>query len=309
MSNQLKGIIYASITAFFWGFLAIALKIGTYEFQTVTIVWFRFTFAFIVLFLFYLITDKSKLKILLHPPLLLLLAATALALNYFGYTKGVELTSPSTAQVVIQFGPILLGVVGFVFFKEKLNLLQASGFGVAFIGLTLFYYQQVSTVLESEIDIFNTGFLWVIFAAIAWLIYASLQKLLVKKHDAQMLNLVIFGLPAIIYTPFLQLEDLQGTSFSSWLLLLFLGANTIIAYGSLAMAFKYVDVNKVSVIITLNPIITFIVMSVLFQLQVSWIETQAMDFKTWAGALLVISGAIMVVYFKKRNHPKLSSNS
>jgi len=300
LSNQLKGILYASVTAFFWGFLAIALKVGTYEFQTVTIVWFRFTFAFVVLFLFYLKTDKSKLKILLHPPLLLIIAALGLALNYFGYTKGVELTSPSTAQVVIQFGPILLGIVGFVFFKEKLNLLQASGFAVAFIGLSLFYYQQVSTVLESNIDLFNTGFLWVIFAALAWLSYASLQKILVKKYDAQMLNLVIFGLPALIYTPFLQISDLYNASFSSWGLLFFLGANTIIAYGSLAMAFKYIDVNKVSVIITLNPIITFIVMSILFQLQVSWIETQLMDFKTWAGALLVISGAIMVIYFKKK---------
>ena len=300
MSNQLKGILYASVTAFFWGFLAIALKVGTYEFQTVTIVWFRFTFAFVVLFLFYLKTDKNKLKILLHPPLLLFIAALGLALNYFGYTKGVELTSPSTAQVVIQFGPILLGIVGFVFFKEKLNLLQGSGFAVAFIGLSLFYYQQVSTVLESDIDIFNTGFLWIIFAALAWLSYASLQKILVKKYDAQMLNLVIFGLPALIYTPFLQTSDLYNASFSSWGLLIFLGANTIIAYGSLAMAFKYIDVNKVSVIITLNPIITFIVMSILFQLQVSWIETQAMDFKTWTGALLVISGALMVIYFKKK---------
>ena len=304
MSDQLKGILFASTTAFFWGFLAIALKIGTYEFQTVTIVWFRFTFAFIVLFLFYLKTDRSKLKILLHPPLLLIIAALGLALNYFGYTKGVEHTSPSTAQVIIQFGPILLGVVGLVFFKEKINLRQASGFGVAFIGLALFYYNQVSKVLESDIDVFNTGFIWVIIAALAWLSYASLQKVLVRKYDAQMLNLVIFGLPALIYTPFLDLNDFQGISTSSWALLIFLGANTIIAYGSLAMAFKYIDVNKVSVIITLNPIITFITMSILFQMQVSWIETQRMGFNTWAGASLVIFGALMVVYFKKKNVDK-----
>jgi len=300
LSNQLKGILFASTTAFFWGFLAIALKITTYQFNTVTIVWFRFTFAFVVLFLYYFKTDRNKLKILLKPPLLLILAALALALNYFGYTKGVALTSPSTAQVVIQFGPILLGLVGVIIFKEKINLRQASGFVVAFIGLSLFYYQQVSKVIETELEIFNMGFIWVIIAALAWLTYASLQKILVKKYDAQMLNLIIFGLPALLYTPFLSLQDFQGQSISSWALLIFLGANTIIAYGSLTMAFKYIDVNKVSVIITLNPIITFIVMSILFQLQVTWIETQNMDINTWAGALLVIFGALMVVYFKKK---------
>lgn len=300
MTDQLKGIIFASITAFLWGFLAIAIKIGTYEFDTVTIVWFRFTFAFLALFLYFLFNDRSKLKILIHPPLILILAALGLALNYFGYTRGVEHTSPSTAQVVVQLGPILLGVVGFVFFKEKINLRQIGGFTVAFIGLIIFYYQQVSTVLETDVDVFNLGFLWVVIAALSWLLYASLQKILVKKHDAQMLNLVIFGLPALINTPFLEVESFQGVSFSSWALLVFLGANTVIAYGCLAMAFKYLDVNKVSVIITLNPIITFIVMSILFQLQVTWIETQQMGLKTWVGALLVISGALMVVYFKKK---------
>ncbi|NOR86961.1 MAG: EamA family transporter [Bacteroidales bacterium] len=300
MSNQLKGIIYASITAFFWGFLAIALKVSTQEFSVVLIVWFRFTFAFIVLFLFFLKTKPQKLKILLKPPLLLIIAALALALNYFGYTTGVQYTSPNTAQVVIQFGPILLGVVGVVFFKESINWLQASGFGVAFIGLTLFYFNQVSAIIDSEIEVFNTGFIWIIIAAIGWLTYASLQKVLVKKYDAQMLNLVIFGLPAILYTPFISASDFQNLNISSWSLLIFLGANTIIAYGSLAMAFKYTDVNKVSVIITLNPIITFITMSILFQLQVKWIETQKMGLETWSGALLVITGALMVVYFKKK---------
>jgi len=300
LTDQLKGIIFASITAFLWGFLAIAIKIGTYDFDTVTIVWFRFSFAFMILFLYFLKTDRSKLKILIHPPILLIIAAIGLAINYFGFTRGVEHTSPNTAQIVIQIGPILLGVVGFVFFKEKINLRQIGGFGVAFLGLIIFYYQQVSTVLESDVDIFNLGFFWVIIGALGWLLYASLQKILVKKHDAQMLNLVIFGLPALMYTPFLDINNFQGLSFSSWGLLVFLGANTAIAYGSLAMAFKYLDVNKVSVIITLNPIITFIVMSILFQLQVTWIETQQMGLNTWAGALLVIFGALMVVYFKKK---------
>lgn len=304
MSDQLKGIIFASITAFFWGFLAIAIKVATQEFQVVNIVWFRFTLAFTTLFLYFLKTDRKQLKILLHPPLILLIAALGLALNYFGYTKGVQLTSPNTAQVVIQFGPILLGMVGFVFFKEKIGWFQASGFGVALIGLILFYLNQVSSILESDIGIFNLGFIWVVIAALAWLTYASLQKILVKSHDSQTLNLVIFGLPALIYTPFVSFGDFQGISLSSFLLLIFLGANTVIAYGSLALAFKYTDVNKVSVIITLNPIITFITMSILYQMQVTWIETHKMDINTWTGAILVIIGAFMVVSFKKKPKEK-----
>ena len=305
MSDQLKGILYASITSLFWGFLAVALKIGTGEFNITTIVWFRFTFAFTILFSYFLITDYRKLKVLIKPPFTLLIAALAIAINYFGFTKGIELTSPTTAQVVIQFGPILLGMVGILFFKEKINKRQASGFFIAFLGLVMFYYQQVSNLIASDAEIFNTGFIWVAIAAVAWVIYASFQKMLVKSYDAQILNLVIFGLPALLYLPFVDFNDLHHISIPSWWLLIFLGANTIVAYGSLAMAFKYTDLSKVSVIITLNPIITFIIMAILYQLQVEWIETKQMGLETWAGAFFVITGALIVVYFKsKPKHTK-----
>lgn len=300
MTNQLKGVLYASVTALFWGFLAIAIKVSTQSFDVVNIVWFRFAFAFIVLFSFYLIKDPKQLKILIQPPLLLLIAALGLALNYYGYTNGVLHTSPNTAQVVIQFGPISLGLVGFLFFKEKINRVQMIGFGIAFVGLALFYFNQVSAVIGAEKDIFNLGFFWVLIGALAWLTYASLQKILVKSYDSQILNLVIFGLPALIYTPFVSFSDFSGISVNEWLLLSFLGANTLIAYGSLSLAFKYADVNKVSVVITLNPIITFISMSILYQLNVNWIDAKPMGFYTWLGAIMVICGALFVVYFRSK---------
>ena len=49
MQNYTKGIIYASTTAFFWGFLAVALKVAAREVEPVTIVWFRFAIAFVML--------------------------------------------------------------------------------------------------------------------------------------------------------------------------------------------------------------------------------------------------------------------
>jgi len=300
MTDQLKGVLFASVTAFFWGFLAIALKVATQQFEVVNLVWFRFTFAFIILFGYFLITDKKQLRILIQPPLLLLIAALGLALNYYGFTNGVHHTSPNTAQVVIQFGPISLGLVGFIFFKEKINKKQMIGFGISFIGLALFYFNQVSAIFGEEKNLFNIGFFWVLIGAIAWLTYASLQKILVKTYDSQVLNLVIFGLPAIIYAPFVSLSEFSGLSFGDWMLVIFLGANTLIAYGSLSMAFKLADVNKVSLVITLNPIITFITMSILYQMNVSWIESKPMDFYTWIGALMVILGAVFVVYFRNR---------
>ena len=85
-----------------------------------------------------------------------------------------------------------------------------------------------------------------------------------------------------------------------WGVLIFLGVNTLLAYGSLGYALKYLEANKVSVIITLNPIITFSAMAILMALEVSWIVHENFTFVSIAGASLVISGAVFTVLKRRK---------
>ena len=297
--NQYRGIIYASITALFWGFLSIALKVSLQFMPAINIVWFRFLFAFLSLFIYFLFTQPKKLAILKKPPLLALIAALGLSINYIGFTTGIDFTSPNTAQVIMQIGPILLGIIGFIVYKERINRMQILGFGIAFIGLSIFYINQIEGMLEDKVNLFNKGFFWVLAGALGWVLYAALQKQLVKSFEAQLMNLIIFALPTLLFFPLVDFSLFAPLSFNQWLLMIFLGLNTIIAYGFFALAFKYTQVNKVSVIISLNPILTFLAMTTLFYLDVHWIETSLMGYKTFAGAVLVIFGAIFVIHFRK----------
>ena len=298
--NQNRGVIYASITALFWGFLAIALKVTLQFMPAVNIVWFRFLFAFSSLFIYLAFTQPKKLAILKKPPLLAIIAALGLSFNYIGFVTGLDYTSPTTAQIVVQIGPILLGFIGFVVYKERINRMQMLGFFITFSGLSIFYFNQIEGMLADKVNLFNKGFLWVIGAALGWVLYASLQKHLVKSFETQLLNLIIFAVPSLLFIPFVDFSLFVPLSLGQWLLMIFLGLNTVIAYGFLALAFKYTQVNKVSVIISVNPILTFLAMTVLFYLDVEWIETSLMGFLTFIGALLVIFGAILVIHFRKK---------
>lgn len=295
-----KGVFYATITAFLWGFLPIFLKVSLNDLDAISIVWFRFIFAFSILFLYYLLSDKKQLKIIKRPPLLLIIAALALGANYLGFMNGINYTTPSNAQIIMQTAPILLTLVSVLFFKERLNRKQVIGFGIAGIGLFLFYRNQLQAFIQ-DADAFNTGFMWIEFGAIMWVLYASLQKQLVQKYPAQLLNMILYGIPAILFMPFVDFEAFTMLSFSSWLIVIFLGINTLIAYGCLALAFKYTEAYKVSLIVTLNPIITLSTMAVLAALNVSWIQTERLSIYSIMGALLVISGAITAVYFSRAN--------
>ena len=119
MTNHQKGISYAVVTAFFWGFLAIVLKIAVREVAPQTIVWFRFAVAFVLLLSWQMVFHPKSLKILIRPPKLLVFAALGLSYNYLGFMLGIQYTSPSNAQLVIQTGPILLALGRFPLFQGK----------------------------------------------------------------------------------------------------------------------------------------------------------------------------------------------
>ena len=299
MQNHTKGIIYASITAFFWGFLPIALKVAVREVEPITIVWFRFAVAFLMLAGWQAAKNPSSFKLMIKPPILLILAALALTWNYLGYMLGIHYTTPSNAQLFIQTGPIMLAISGFVFFKEKITRIQIIGFAIAILGLAFFYHDQLSVFVDSN-GKYNLGVLITLTAALAWATYAALQKKLVSKYSTKSLNLFLFALPMIIYFPFINLSPLFQLSWLWLLLLFFLGANTFIAYTALAEALKYTDASIVSIIIIVNPIITFITMGVLTEMNVSWVAHERFSMITILGASLVVTGIFLVAWKSKK---------
>lgn len=298
MGNQAKGIIYTLITVSLWGVLAIALKVALRVIDSPTIVWFRFSLAFSGMVVWLAFRSPKELKILYKPSWLIVVSSLALAWNYIGFMLGIQYTSPSNAQVAIQAGPILLAVAGVVFFRERMSWLQTLGFVLSIAGFWIFYSQHRSAMVGEEAQ-YTKGILITLSGAVAWTVYSALQKKLVLNYPVSTLNVFIFGLPALLYLPFVNFSVLANLSFGYWMLLVFLGANTLISYACLSLALKYLEAGKVSIIIVLNPIITFVLMGVLTWLQVSWIDGEHFSELSVTGALVALGGAILVVRKKK----------
>jgi len=303
LDDHMKGAVYAGLTALLWGFLPIILKFMLSSVDPLTISWFRFFLAFSLLLAYFLAKAPHQAKILIKPPKLLILGGIGLGFNYVLYIHGVGLTSPSSAQVIIQAAPVFLALVGFFIFKERLSIIQTLGFILAIAGLFSFYQDQISNVFGNTGD-YNLGVLMIVLSAAAWVIYAGIQKKLVRSHPAQQLNLVVYGVPALFLLPFVDFASLAQAGFLEWGLLVFLGLNTLAAYGFLAEAFKYTDANKVGIIITLNPLITIASMGVLGALGVTWIEPEYISITGVIGALLVILGAALAVKKAKKKEEK-----
>ncbi|MFY0654801.1 MAG: DMT family transporter [Cyclobacteriaceae bacterium] len=298
--NLTKGILYASGTALLWGFLAIFLKYALKFVDPVTLSWFRFSIAFLILTFVLYFRDKTKLNLLKKPPPIAILAGTLLAINYVAFITGIEKTTASNGQVFIQIGPLLLAAAGVFVFKEKLSPLQIMGFILATCGFVFFFNEQLSNVISFEQGNYKFGSFLVIGSAVCWSLYAIIQKTLVRIHNPQSLNLIIFGMPLILLLPFIDYSVFYALSFNQWLIIAFLGLNTVLAYGGIAEAFRYMEANKVAIIITVNPIITIITMSILAFMEVTFIKPDIITPYGAAGAFLVILGAIFAVGKKSK---------
>lgn len=299
MSKSLKGLLYAITTAVLWGVLAIVLKVSLTELSPADITWFRFLLAFAGLSAYYILKKPYYLRILKKPPPLLIIATICLAVNYYGFIEGLNLTTPSIAQVFIQLGPVLLAIAGFVFFHEKVSWYQIIGLLLVVGGLLVFYNEQLQLIVSGR-GAWQKGVIWILVAAVTWAIYSILLKILVLKHPPLQLNLVIFGLPALLYLPFVNFSHFAGIGILAWLILLFLGLNTLVAYGLLSMAIQYIEANKVSVILVLNPILTFALMAIISRSGATWIKHEHYTLITLVGALIVLSGAILTILRKNR---------
>ncbi|MCF8225161.1 MAG: DMT family transporter [Bacteroidales bacterium] len=294
MNDQYRGLLYASMTALLWGFLAIALKMAVTDLSPVTVVWYRFASAFLILASYTLIFRRRDFNIYRKFPLRLLLTALFLGFNYLGFISGIKYVSPSSSQVFIMVGPITFALSGILIFKEHVNWRHISGFILVVMGILMFYSEQIADLAGTDHH-FTKGMVLIFGGGLSWAVFASLQKTLVHKYSTNQLNLFIYSFCALGFLPFIQFFKFPGLSPGDYALLTFLGLNTVLAYGSLALAIKFTEANKVSVIITLNPIITFVTMAILTRLNVGWVEHESFSSLSIIGALTVLSGAIVVI--------------
>ena len=296
--NQSKGIFYAIVAAIMWGVLAIALKVTLQFLPSPSIVWIRFSIAFLLLFVYMAIKQPNSLSIFLKPPKKLIIASLCLAFNYFGYMKGLEYTSPGTAQVFIQLGPVLFAIAGIYIFKEKINWKHILGFIVIIAGLGLFYWEQISDMASQKM--YSLGILWVIGAAVSWAVYAIYQKDLSHQTSTNQLNIFIYGFCTLLFVPFPKYSNFLNLGTGAWLLVIFLGINTLVAYGSIALAFRHLVSSKVSVIITMNPLLTFALMYIFSVANVSWIAPEHFSILSILGAAMALGGTIFVILFTRK---------
>lgn len=292
------GLFLALSTAILWGFLAVVLKIVLQVLDANTVTWFRFIVAFGFLVVYLMATGQfPNFKKLSSSDLKLLAIATvSLAANYILFLMGLEKTSPSNAQVLIQLAPMMLGLSSLYIFKERYSPLQWVGLGVLILGISLFSHEQLQDLISTRVSAssYLLGNLMIILAAIAWVIYGLCQKQLLQVLPSPAIMMTIYGGSAILFTPIahpLQILKLEPIYLAA---LGFCALNTLLAYGAFAEALEHWEASRVSAVLALTPLVTIAVSTATSHVFPDFIKLPLVSSLAFMGAIFVVFGSFTI---------------
>ncbi len=295
VSNWRLGLGLSLITVILWGLVPISLAIVLKKIDPYTINWFRFTSAFISLgcYLAYEKRLPEINKLTSGSPYLWAIAILGLIGNYLFFVMGIQATSPSHAEVLIQLAGVSFSLGALVVFKERYTRHQWLGLGILIAGFIGFFFEQLK-VLLTDIDRYINGSFMLVFAALSWAVYALAQKQLLAKLDSSHIMWVIYGVCGIFFGIFAQPQTLLQLNTIEWAMLIFCGLNTVIAYGCFAESLQHWEASKVSAILALAPIFTIASMSLITWLFPGLVIPEHLTLLSLLGAMLIVSGSISI---------------
>ncbi|MCW8108503.1 DMT family transporter [Alteromonas ponticola] len=298
--HPVKGLLLALLTAVLWGVLPIFLVICLQVMDSKTITLYRFLFAAAIVGL--ILFRRKKLPPLVNfslPVIALTIGATImLVINYVANVVGLKYLSPSSVQVLMQVAPFALMLGGIYLYKESFNRVQLAGSVLLVAGLLLFFNQRLPQILVSETED-AVGIVIVLFAALTWAMYALCQKKLMRSMSAMQLTWLIYMIGAGLLFPFSELSLLFQINALQAAALLFCCINTVVAYGAFTEALRVWYASRVSAILALTPLFTYLSMLIAESLEPAMFTQPELGWVAYFGGTMVITGSILTALGKQ----------
>ena len=295
------GLALSLITVATWGILPIFLRLLLEAMDAPTITWYRFLMAAVFTVLLLLRTGKlPKLRGMSRVTLgLIVLSIAGLCGNYICFLLGLDRMTAASAQIVIQLGPLFLLLGSLVVFREAFSWRQGVGVVVFVIGLLLFFNQRMDQLFDGG-SAYGFGALLIVVASASWSIYALAQKQLLRTYSSTQILLILYLAAVVVYTPTAKPAGILELNGFQLFLLLFTGANVIVAYGCFTEAMAHWEASRVSAVLAMVPLVTLAAVE-FCEAFLPWLaRSEGLNALGWLGALMVVGGSMQCALGRKK---------
>jgi len=288
MNNNIRAILLTVSGSFFAVLMEALIRAAQYDSNVYTIGFLRFFFGFVIIFP-YLIKNKFTTYKTKNFKFYLIRGLLNLPMMILGF--GALIYIPFEQFKALNFlSPILVVLLSFLIFKEKIYNYRILALVIGFIGTLI--------IIRPGIVQFNVGTVMVLVSLIFWSFIIILSKF-VSKDDSpitmvsyQYTLMTIFALPLALF--FWETPSLTSIIY------VFIGAiSGTILHLCLGLAYKYAD-------LSVTQPIWFT--GLIFGSGVGYFSfNEIPDFWTWIGGIVVFSSVLLITY-RERNDAKISKN-
>ena len=240
-----------------WGISFVATKIAIAELTPITLIILRMILAVVLLFIIAIAT-KRDFSIDRKKHSWIILLAVIAVFHLWIQVTGLKYTTASNTGWIIGITPVFMALMGYLFFKEKLGIINIAGIIVAFFGLLLL----IGKGDLSKIDLIsNKGDMMVLASAFTWSIYSLINKKITFSYPPLMTIFFLFLTMAAILIPFNisheTVYSVVNLSSRGWIAVLFLGLICSgVSYVFWAQALKEMDSARVGAFVYFEPFVT-----------------------------------------------------
>lgn len=284
-------MIYLLLASFLWGTSFIAGKFAYETLDPALVVLFRLIIAGGILFPITLRFIKENSQSKVNWRKIALLGFLTYPATFLLQFIGLQYTSPSSAATMIGIEPLMVILVGQLFFKEKASLTIWLLGIIAFIGVFL-----LVGLSDSE-EISLIGCLLVLASTIVVALWLRLSKSVLGNLNPKVYTALSLQLGILIGLPFMLLlvKDWNiNFSYSSIIALLYLGIGcSLFANWAWNKGLSETETNKSGIFLALEP-----VFGVLFSII---LLNDSLSITSWVGVALVILSAAVCLVLPKKN--------
>jgi len=222
-------------------------------------------------------------------PRIALLAVCGVAVNQSLFLKGLSLTTPINASIIMVSSPIIVLLMAAMILKEKISIFKIAGivFGIAGASLLLLFNKTFSFGSKTI-----SGDLMVLINATSWAIYIILVKPLLRKYNTFTIVKWVFLFGFLYVLPFGLGEFKQVDWYlmppAIWRDIFFVVvATTFIAYSLNTYALRALSPEVVSIYIYLQPLFATLI-------AIFYYHNDELDLRKIISGMLIIIGVYLV---------------
>ena len=270
--------------SYIWGDRLIGMGVSIFYFVPV-----RILTAGLILLVFNLVTCQFKLMDRKDIWKFALLSLFEPLLYFLCETYGIKETgSPTISAMIVATIPIFSVGAGFLFFRERITIMNAFGIMVTLCGICLVLLTKNQCGVPEN---FGLGLVLLLVAVISEVGHATITKVLAKDYKPQVIVMYQFLIGSLYFLPFFFTKGLEHFEpyYLSWevmepILCLAVLCSSL-AFSFWAMAIKRLGVAKSSVFLAMMCVAT--------ALFAELIGREHMTILQWAGIAVAVLGIVL----------------